>query len=131
MPPNHVAPDHRPETREKYAEWELGCCKNETTRRLHPDRPAPTMTVSQGTPPLHYIGAAPGNDEPVEEVRRLTVREVARLQRFPDWFCFPGTKQHQFQQVGNAVPPHLADHVIGHLVDEVFTKPSPLSQLTP
>ena len=126
MPPNHVAPNHRQETRENYSGWELGCSKNVTTRRLHPDRPAPTMTVSQGTPPLHYIGKAPGNDEPVENVRRLTVREVARLQTFPDWFCFPGTRRQQFQQAGNAVPPHLADHVIGHFVDAVFTLPTPV-----
>lgn len=88
------------------------------------------MTVSRGTPPLHYVGAAPGNDESVEEVRRLTVREVARLQRFPDWFCFTGIKKQQFQQAGNAVPPQLADHVIGHLIGEVFTKPTPLSVAT-
>ena len=47
--------------------------------------------------PIHY--ALP---------RCVTVREMARLHGFPDWFRFHATKWHGARQVGNAVPPPLA-----------------------
>jgi len=40
--------------------------------------------------------------------RCITVREMARLHGFPDWFRFNATKWHGARQIGNAVPPPLA-----------------------
>lgn len=47
--------------------------------------------------------------------RAVSIREAARLQTFPDSFIFCGTKDSQYQQVGNAVPPILAKSVAEHL----------------
>ena len=49
--------------------------------------------------------------------RRLTVEECAILQGFPDDYPWTGTKTSQYRQVGNAVPPILAE-VIGRAIKE-------------
>jgi DNA (cytosine-5)-methyltransferase 1 len=43
-----------------------------------------------------------------EQDRTISIREAARLQGFPDSFAFMGTRSSQYDQVGNAVPVHLA-----------------------
>ena len=47
------------------------------------------------------------NIHPIQP-RVITVREMARLQSFPDTFIFKGSKSKQMVQIGNAVPPFLA-----------------------
>lgn len=83
--------------------------KKHSTTVLDPNRPAPTITTLPDDI-VHYL-----------EPRILTVRENARLQSFPDWFEFQGKyttggKQRKqecprYTQVGNAVPPLLANAI--------------------
>jgi len=102
-PPNH---DPREATDDDPMDWES-------------EEPSPTLTDERlskrcrkqehGNGASHWEGA-----------RRLTVRECARLQTFPDWFVFWGTKTSQYAQVGNAVPPRLQYHIVRHLRTEVL-----------
>ena len=50
------------------------------------------------------------------QARTISVREAARLQSFPDGFRFAGTMNPAFRQIGNAVPPLLANAVFSHLL---------------
>ena len=55
--------------------------------------------------------------------RCITVREMARLHGFPDWFRFNSTKWHGARQVGNAVPPPLARAVAGCIANALNVDP--------
>ena len=51
--------------------------------------------------------------------RAVSVREAARLQTFPDSFVFCGTKDKQYQQVGNEVPPIMAKAIAKKLAQQL------------
>ena len=55
---------------------------------------------------------------PVKD-RAVSVREAARLQTFPDSFVFMGSKNKQYQQVGNAVPPIMAKEIAISLANQL------------
>lgn len=67
-------------------------------KRLSMNLPATTMVPGHNAFPVHP-----------RLHRTLTVREAARIQTFPDWMQFIGTRQQQCTLVGNAVPPLLAE----------------------
>ena len=61
------------------------------------------------------ISAYPNN-----EYRRLTVRECARIQSFPDNFVFKTDRMNAaFKMIGNAVPPKLANAVANAVIDHI------------
>lgn len=61
--------------------------------------------------------------------RCVTVREMARLHGFPDWFRFNATKWHGARQIGNAVPPPLARAVAGEIVRALGVEPTRPSEV--
>lgn len=89
--------------------------KKQTQRALNPNKPAPA-TLSIPDDACHW-------DKNL--TRTLTVREMARIQSFPDWFVFrskvtTGGQMRRFEvpqytQVGNAVPP-LLGKALGKIV---------------
>lgn len=55
--------------------------------------------------------------------RCITVREMARLHSFPDWFRFHETKWHGARQIGNSVPPLLGMAVAGAIAKAMGYEP--------
>ena len=130
---NHKAPNHGETVRERFQQFDYGQKMNElpeeyqtkkhTMVRWHPREPAPTVT----TLPEDFVH--------YERSRIPTVREIARIQSFPDTFVFKGQRttggsqrRHsvpQYTQVGNAVPPKLAkavgERVKAHLLNRKVT----------
>lgn len=57
-------------------------------------------------------------DRPVlEKPRRLSWREAARIQTFPDDYIFDGSVEEKFTQIGNAVPPMLFEFFVRKLLE--------------
>lgn len=61
--------------------------------------------------------------------RCITVREMARLHGFPDWFRFHSTKWHGARQIGNSVPPPLARVVATEIIRSLGLHPKVSSKV--
>lgn len=109
---NHEAMSHTSQMLEKMAFIKDGGDRNDIPEHLRPksgdvrkyiryNSQKPSVCITGDMRKIfHY-----------EQNRALTVRELAALQSFPDDFVFCGQKIAQQQQVGNAVPPLLAEAI--------------------
>lgn len=95
------------------ADYRLTSGYHNTYGRLVANQPSTTITNNMCTPSglrcIHYA-----------QNRALSPREGARIQSFPDWFKFNGSRTDVTKQIGNAVPPLLAIRLadqIHHLME--------------
>lgn len=115
--PNHVAMAHSIQMLEKMSYISDGGNRDEIPLKLRPksgdvrkyiryksDEPSVCVTGDMRKI-FHY-----------EQNRALTVRELAKLQSYPDDFIFKGTKISQQQQVGNSVPPKMAEAIASAII---------------
>ena len=79
-------------------EYRVGGIHSNAYRRLKDDEPSVTIKHAYKSMIIH-----PNHS------RCLSIREVARLQSFPDSFIFQNSKTSQYQQLANAVPPLFAN----------------------
>ena len=80
-------------------------CHSGIYKRLDPKKPSVVISNYRKNMLIH----------PFED-RGLSVREAARLQSFPDSFEFKGSLSHIQQQIGNAVPPMLAEAIFAQII---------------
>lgn len=84
-------------------------CHRWLYRRLPEGLPSVTINNFRKNMLIHY-----------RQHRTLTVREAARLQGIHDGFVFAGNLQSQQQQVANAVPPQMAEAVVGQMLTHIL-----------
>lgn len=85
--------------------------------KLEPSLPSRTLTAHMGRDTYSHI------HWDSRQQRTISVREAARLQSFPDGFQFAGSMNAAFRQIGNAVPPLLAQAIAEQLRKDLMTVP--------
>lgn len=114
---NHWAVEHKEETKKIIALVPDGGNYKALPEHLRATRKVNiAWTRLNSRKPSFTIDAGHNHHFHYSANRVPTVRECARIQSFPDDFVFLGGKVSQFRQVGNAVPPRLAEKIAAELL---------------
>lgn len=89
------------------------------SKRLSWDGLCPTLRAGTGADKGSHQAVRPLH--PVKP-RVITVREAARLQGFPDWFCLHNTKWHSFRMIGNSVSPLVSESVLSVIIQKLMNQ---------
>jgi DNA (cytosine-5)-methyltransferase 1 len=116
---NHIIPSHKKDVEHRMAfvpqggNWEdipekfrVGGIHSNAYRRLDMLKPSVTIKHAYKSMIIHPLYN-----------RCLSIREVARLQSFPDNYIFKNSKTSQYQQLANAVPPNFAKALAKSVLD--------------
>lgn len=113
-----------------YADREGSWGFSDVYTRMHPDRPAPTITTKS-----HSVSNGRFGHYDEHQLRALSPREAAALQTFPDDYIFYPTHRIEpvARMIGNAIPPRLmkflADYALG-LIEAPFQMAEALDDCT-
>lgn len=123
--------NHRDDTRKRFKQIISTCRKGvgiSVSDRERLGIKKQCLVPLDGNRPSHTLTTLPDDLLHYSEPRILTVRECARLQSFPDWYEFRGKyttggnrrlkECPRYTQVGNAVPPFLAE-IIGNILKKL------------
>lgn len=113
--------DHNELSRSRFAATEHGQTEP-VSRFLKLDPDGICNTLRAGTGGDRGAFTSPRPIHPYYH-RCITVREAARLHSYPDWFRLHSTKWHGMRQIGNSVPPLLAQAVASQLIKSLGAKP--------
>lgn len=113
--------DHTPLSRKRFAETNPGTVEP-VSRFFKLAADGISNTLRAGTDSQRGAFTSP---RPIhfEHARCVTVREMARLHGYPDWFRFHVTKWHGARQIGNSVPPPLARAVASQIMKALGRTP--------
>lgn len=109
--PNHTSKEY---SKAKFSENGKG----QGNRQIEADKPSITIRAEHhGNIEGHYRSTKPEEPENKNYWRRLSIRECARIQSFPDSFVFPCAASSAYKQIGNAVPPVFAWHIANNVLE--------------
>lgn len=108
---NHTSSDY---SKAKFSENGRG----QGNRQIEANKPSITIRAEHhGNIEGHYNTMNPSEPYNRNYWRRLSIRECARLQSFPDTFIFPCAASSAYKQIGNAVPPVFGWHIAKAVLD--------------